>query len=108
MQICEENKQNEWEETVKLLQQANNKPVSVKCVCMYATQTCQRLLLSLEMYTKKRCFPSAVRESAHLPHGRLVPLGGAEARQQHISAADHGGHAALQGHPAVLHHLDLL
>uniref|UniRef100_A0A8C8F2L3 FERM domain-containing protein n=1 Tax=Oncorhynchus tshawytscha TaxID=74940 RepID=A0A8C8F2L3_ONCTS len=26
MQICEENKQNEWEETVKLLQQANNKP----------------------------------------------------------------------------------
>ncbi|XP_031644534.1 krev interaction trapped protein 1 isoform X3 [Oncorhynchus kisutch] len=26
LQICEENKQNEWEETVKLLQQANNKP----------------------------------------------------------------------------------
>uniref|UniRef100_A0A4W5ND76 KRIT1 ankyrin repeat containing n=1 Tax=Hucho hucho TaxID=62062 RepID=A0A4W5ND76_9TELE len=26
MQICEENKQNEWEETVKHLQQANNKP----------------------------------------------------------------------------------
>uniref|UniRef100_A0A8C9SYU6 KRIT1 ankyrin repeat containing n=1 Tax=Scleropages formosus TaxID=113540 RepID=A0A8C9SYU6_SCLFO len=26
LQVCEENKQNEWEETVKLLQQANNKP----------------------------------------------------------------------------------
>lgn len=56
----------------------------------------------------KLCVRSAVREGAHLPHGWLVPLGGAEARQQHISAADHGGHAAFQGHPAVLHHLDLL
>lgn len=28
LQVCEENKQNEWEETVKLLQQANSKPVS--------------------------------------------------------------------------------
>lgn len=27
-QVCEENKQNEWEETVKLLQQASSKPVS--------------------------------------------------------------------------------
>uniref|UniRef100_A0A669CYQ9 KRIT1 ankyrin repeat containing n=1 Tax=Oreochromis niloticus TaxID=8128 RepID=A0A669CYQ9_ORENI len=26
LQVCEENKQNEWEETVKLLQQANSKP----------------------------------------------------------------------------------
>ncbi|CAL8294825.1 unnamed protein product [Merluccius merluccius] len=26
LQVCEENKQNEWEETVKLLQQANTKP----------------------------------------------------------------------------------
>ncbi|XP_062301872.1 krev interaction trapped protein 1 [Osmerus eperlanus] len=26
LQVCEENKQNEWEETAKLLQQANNKP----------------------------------------------------------------------------------
>lgn len=28
LQVCEENKQNEWEETVKLLQQVNSKPVS--------------------------------------------------------------------------------
>lgn len=27
--MCEENKQNEWEETVKLLQQASSKPVSL-------------------------------------------------------------------------------
>ncbi|XP_030644872.1 krev interaction trapped protein 1 [Chanos chanos] len=26
LQVCEENKQNNWEETIKLLQQANNKP----------------------------------------------------------------------------------
>uniref|UniRef100_M4AL55 KRIT1 ankyrin repeat containing n=1 Tax=Xiphophorus maculatus TaxID=8083 RepID=M4AL55_XIPMA len=26
LQVCEENKQNEWEETIKLLQQANSKP----------------------------------------------------------------------------------
>ena len=30
LQVCEENKQNEWEETAKLLQQANNKPVSAR------------------------------------------------------------------------------
>lgn len=28
LQVCEENKQNDWEETVKLLQQVNSKPVS--------------------------------------------------------------------------------
>ncbi|XP_010792232.1 krev interaction trapped protein 1 [Notothenia coriiceps] len=28
LQVCEENKQNEWEETVKLLQQTSSKPVS--------------------------------------------------------------------------------
>lgn len=34
LQICEENKQNNWEETVKLLKQANNQPVSVIAVCV--------------------------------------------------------------------------
>lgn len=28
LQLCEENKQNEWEETVKLLQKCSSKPVS--------------------------------------------------------------------------------
>lgn len=49
-----------------------------------------------------------VREGADLPHGRLLSLGGAKARQQHDSAADHGRNASHTGYPAVLHHLDLL
>ena len=38
LQVCEENKQNEWEETVKLLQQASIKPVSSSSVRPYSTQ----------------------------------------------------------------------
>ena len=38
LQVCEENKQNEWEETVKLLQQASTKPVSSSPVRPYSTQ----------------------------------------------------------------------
>lgn len=44
LQVCEENKQNEWEETVKLLQQANTKPVSltfqVKALKLLVTRWC--------------------------------------------------------------------
>lgn len=54
------------------------------------------------------CVCFIVRESAHLPHGWLLSLGGAKARQQHNGAADHGRHASLTWHTAVLHHLDLL
>uniref|UniRef100_A0A8D3DMK1 FERM domain-containing protein n=1 Tax=Scophthalmus maximus TaxID=52904 RepID=A0A8D3DMK1_SCOMX len=39
LQVCEENKQNEWEETMKLLQQASSRPVSgtsdTDSLCLY-------------------------------------------------------------------------
>ncbi len=43
LQVCEESKQNNWEETVKLLQQAKTKPVSVKplrstTLCFFSTE----------------------------------------------------------------------
>lgn len=51
-QVCEENKQNEWEETVKLLQQASSKPVSRTSDTIFL-QTWQQNVIEIIRFSKK-------------------------------------------------------
>lgn len=44
LQMCEENKQNEWEETVKLLQQAGSRPVSRALKFFFKRNNCIKIL----------------------------------------------------------------
>lgn len=45
LQLCEENKQNDWEETLKLLQEASNRPVSGRASSMSFWTACTYGLL---------------------------------------------------------------
>lgn len=99
-----------------------NRLILVCCVCICNALYClqiQTLTFCSTNWSSWRQIPLmslvtlwpsvlTVRESADLPHGWLVSLGGAKARQQHDSAADHGRNASHTGYTAVLHHLDLL